>query len=527
MTARHDRTNAWPWTDLLTARVATSPSALAVIDTGTGEDVLDGGGAADRLTYAELDDLVDDLARRLVACGIGPGDHVGTVLDTSLHFVTVIHALDRLGAVLVPLNVRLTPNELASQCARIDIDLLLCDNATVATARRTVDLLVGRPGGAVTPGVMSVAESPVGITPTLWEVAETQSLPTVDRSPSDPRLVLFTSGTTGDPKAVTLTTWNLVASAISSGFRLGIDTDDRWLCVLPMYHMGGLAPVVRSTLYGTAVVLQPEFDAGTTAAAAHAHDVTCVSFVPTMLHRIFEADETLPDSLRFVLLGGGPVEQSLIETADRRDVPVCPTYGMTETASQIATALPQEAVDHEGTVGKPLFGTEVTIVDDDDRPVERGDAGEIVVSGPTVTPGYVDAEATDDAFGPYGFHTGDVGHRDREGRLWVSGRREDRIITGGENVDPLEVAAVLRDCEGVSAAAVVGIEDEEWGERVGALVVPERGSSVDIADILYHCRGTLARYKQPRTVRLVDQLPRTPSGTVDRELARELLRELS
>jgi O-succinylbenzoic acid--CoA ligase len=199
---------------------------------------------------------------------------------------------------------------------------------------------------------------------------------------------------------------------------------------------------------------------------------------------------------------------------------------MTETASQIATARPTEAVNHLGTVGRPLLLTDVTVVGEDGEQCPPREPGQLVVSGPTVTPGYYDdPDATDDAFGEYGLHTGDVGYVDEGGRLRVLNRREDRIVTGGENVDPNEVAAVIRDHPTVRDVAVVGLDDPEWGERVAALVATD-SSDEDLSPdaIREHCAGRLTGYKHPWTVGFAAELPRTESGTVDREAVRERLR---
>ncbi|MDY6765584.1 MAG: class I adenylate-forming enzyme family protein, partial [Halobacteria archaeon] len=232
---------------------------------------------------------------------------------------------------------------------------------------------------------------------------------------------------------------------------------------------------------------------------------------------------------RFVLLGGAPASEELIERCQERDIPVCPTYGMTETTSQVATALPHEAFSRKGTVGNPLMFTDVNIVDSEGNPVERGENGEIVVSGPTVTKGYYgDPEGTEEAFGPLGFHTGDVGYRDNDGYLWILNRLDDVIITGGEKVNPGEVTDVLLRHESVVDAAVVGVEDDEWGERVSALVVLRGkydGADETLEGIRRYCKRNLAGYKCPKQITRVDKLPRTDSGTVDRERAREILRE--
>lgn len=494
----------WPTEDPLTHRVGATPERTALVDADAGET----------WTYRELDSHVDWQAKALTSRGVEPGDRVGLLLNTRVAFVVLVHAAMRLRATLVPLNAELTPAELGPQVRQAGLDCLLCDAGTEETAVELAD---------------SVSISSVGNSE--HERVDGLDRPTGalgDRPPLDRDrtvLVLFTSGTTGTPKGVRLTAGNLLASATASAFRLGVRSTDRWLVCLPMYHMGGLAPVIRSTLYGTTVVLQREFDAERTGKVVSEHDATGVSLVPTMLGRMLDAGWAPPESLRFVLLGGAPASRELIERCERRGVPVCPTYGATETASQIATALPVQAFEHEGTVGQPLVVTDLTILAEPGEPCEPGETGEIVVDGPTVTPGYLDEDATREAFGEHGFYTGDVGYRDEDGRLWILGRADDTIVTGGENVHPQEVVPVVRDHPAVEDVAVVGLDDPEWGERIAALVVPGDGHGLDTDALDARCRDRLASFKVPKTWGFADELPRTPSGTVDREAVRERLRE--
>jgi O-succinylbenzoic acid--CoA ligase len=440
-------------------------------------------------------------------------DHVGVVCEARPGFVDLVHATMRVGAVLVPLNARLTRSELAERVDRADLSILVAD---ATTAERATDASDGTDVPVVT------LDDEVDARDLLRVDPETYDVPAM--TPNDVQTMLFTSGTTGTPKAVALTATNLAVSAGASAFRLGVLPEDRWYDPLPMYHMGGLAPVYRSVLYGTSVVVEGGggFDPDRTVEAMHETAATCVSFVPTMLRRIFDAHDgdPFPDSLRFVLLGGAKAPRSLLQECVARGVPVAPTYGMTETSSQIATATPREARESLGTVGNPLVFTDVTIVDEDERPVSAGETGEIVVSGPTVTAGYYgDVASTRASFCNHGFRTGDVGYRDEQGRLFVLNRADDRIVSGGENVDPGEVLDVLRNNPLVNDAAVMGVPDEEWGERVAALVVGD----VSEAELLEFLDDRLAGFKKPKTIVFVDTLPRTASGTVDREAARELL----
>ncbi len=489
--------------DWLSARTAATPDDEALIRASSGET----------WTFAELDAEVADLAGRLSALGVTEGDHLGAVMGARVAYVQLVHAAMRLGATLVPLDDRATARELRGMVETADVTVLVCDADTEdAVAEAAGDVPVASVDPTASAGVRSLPDAdPEPVAPAEWDRDDTLAL-------------IFTSGTTGDPKAVTLQLRNVLASAVASAFRLGLRRDDRWLVALSLHHTGGVTPVYRMPLYGMSVVLCEEFEAGATADRIETHEATAVSLVPTMLRRMLESRGTLADSLRVVLLGGAPAPEELVERCRNYSVPVFPTYGMTETASQIATATPDEAFERPATVGRPLLWTDLTVVDDGD-PVPPGETGEFAVSGPTVTPGYYgNPEATESAFGPHGLRTGDVGYRDENGRVYVLNRRDDRIVTGGENVDPGEVAAVLRDHPAVRDAAVAGVEDPEWGERVSALVVAE-GDPPRRGELDAHCRERLADYKVPKTVAFVDSLPRTVSGTVDREAVRRRLRE--
>ena len=483
--------------DWLSHRAAATPDDLAVIDADTDT----------RWSYSGLDAAVDETAGRLANLGVDAGDQIGTLLPRTFLGVCLLHAAQRLGVTLVPLNHRLTAEELGAQIDQLELTLVVCDIDTEPTAVEAVEKVpiasIDEPQWAAVKSFKDVA--PAAIDPVEWQREE-------------PQLIVFTSGSTGAPKPVVLTMGNLLASAIASAFRLGVDPADRWLLTLSLYHVGGIAPIFRSTLYGTAIVVRSDFDPGQAADDLDRYDVTVVSLVPTMLKSMLDRRGTLSDSLRVVLLGGAPADDALIQRCENYSVPVHPTYGMTETASQVATARPTDAFDRPGTVGRPLLWIDVTVLGDDDEPVAPGESGELVVSGPTVTPGY-DGESGE-AFCPYGLRTGDVGYQTEDGSLFVVNRIDDRITSGGETIDPGAIVAVLTDHEAIEAAAVVGVPDEQWGERVTALVVStDDDLSVEAVD--GHCREHLAGFKCPKTIVFVDELPRTASGSVDRPAARE------
>ncbi|WP_435182637.1 o-succinylbenzoate--CoA ligase [Halobellus sp. EA9] len=521
------------------ARIEPDGEALVVAESGDG------------YTFGNLDTLVDDLAGRLAAAGVDPGDHLGAVLRSRLEYVCLVHAAMRLGATLVPMGDGLTPRELAGQIDAADVTSVVCGEDTEAAVVDAVSRIEGAEAGAgdsdepaadadadtdperesefefapdSEPITVLAVDDPSTERPVALSETPAEEVKPADWALDGTQLILFTSGTTGDPKAVRLTVENLLASAVASVFRLGFDPTDRWLVTLSLHHMGGIAPVLRMPLYGMAVVLRESFAAGPAVDDVDRYDVTATSLVPTMLDRMLDRRGTLPESLRVVLLGGAPASAELIERCQAYSVPVHPTYGMTETASQIATARPREAFAAPDSVGRPLLFTEVTVVDEAGASLPPGEPGEIVVDAPTVTPGYYgDAAATEDAFGPFGFHTGDVGVRDEDGSLTVLNRLDDRIVSGGENVDPGEVVEVLRGHPDVADAAVVGVPDAEWGERVSALVVGAGEGDPDRADLLDFARERLAAYKIPKTVAFADALPRTVSGTVDRAAVRDRL----
>jgi o-succinylbenzoate---CoA ligase len=296
--------------------------------------------------------------------------------------------------------------------------------------------------------------------------------------------VMHTSGTTAAPKPVVLTAGNFLASALGSAVALGLDIEERWLCPMPLTHVGGLSIPIRSAIYATTAVLHGRFDTEAVLADLMnpARRITLVSLVPTMLARLLDAGLERPPTLRWVLLGGGPIPARLLSRAQDAGVPVAPTYGMTEACSQIAT------------FGWALPGVEVIV----------GEGGEILARGPIVSAGAV----SDDGW----LHTGDLGEFDERGRLVIVGRKSDTIVSGGENVAPAEVEAVLLEHPAVADAAVHARPDPEWGEAVVATVVLRDGVEAAPEELRAHCAAQLAGFKVPKVVSFAGHLPRTPSG---------------
>ena len=398
------------------------------------------------LTYSELSALSIDGAGALQAIGVRSGDRVALAIEDRTEFAVALHACLLAGVRAVPIDLRLGAQEQAARAAGATVVLEQAPN---------------RPDGVLHPSVSG---------PEMLAMVAT---------------VMHTSGTTAAPKQVELTYGNWLANAFGSAVALGLDPDERWLCAMPLAHVGGLSILIRSLVYATTVVLHERFE--TEAVLNELMDpsrrITIVSLVPTMLARLLDAGLSSPPALRWALLGGGPIPPALLQRAVAAGVPVAPTYGMTEACSQIAT------------FGIPLHGAQLWL-DGPDR--------EIIVRGPIVAPGSLNQDGW--------LRTGDLGSFDAAGRLTIIGRRSETIVSGGENVAPAEVEAVLLAHPDVADAGVFGRSDREWGEAVIAHVVPRAGAAFDAEVLRTFCAERLAPFKVPKLIEPVQALPRTESG---------------
>jgi O-succinylbenzoic acid--CoA ligase len=320
---------------------------------------------------------------------------------------------------------------------------------------------------------------------------------------ADAAAVMFTSGTTGEPRAAVLTRSALVASARASEANIGWHDDDCWLACITLAHVGGLSIVTRCLAARRCIALAERFDARDFARAVDVQRVTLVSMVPTMLARVLDVDSrwTPPQHFRAVLLGGASASPALLARAAERAIPVLATYGLTETCSQATTTRYADRYRAQDSAGEPLPGVEIRIVD-----------GHIEVRGDVLMAGYWG----EPALAPGGwFDTGDIGAIDVCGRLRVLARRADLIVTGGENVYPAEVERVLESLDGIAAAAVFGVPDESWGDTVAAAFVAD-GVAPSDATLRMRIDARLAPHKRPRLICFVPALPHTPGGKLDR-----------
>lgn len=408
------------------------------------------------LTYREL-----EIASRI---RYPAGQRIAIALPAGLDFAVALHACLRSGAVAVPVDLRLAPAEQARVCEGAAV---VVDDSVLGSTGSC------RSGSAHDPGSSGVA-----------------SAHDLDATAA----VIHSSGTTGTPKAIELTYGNWLWSALGSATAIGLDPRERWLCTLPLAHVGGLSILIRSAIYGTTAVVHARFDTQVVLDALIDDAITVVSLVPTTLGRLLDAGLDSPPALRCALIGGAPASPALLARARAAGVVTLATYGLTEACSQVTTQIPGDQGDDAGV---PLFCTRLRI-----------DDGEIQIAGPTVGRG-----------GEW-LSTGDLGKL-VDGRLRVTGRRSEMILTGGENVAPAEIEAVLAAHPSVAEAAVVGYPHPEWGEAVRAVIVLEPGFADADEDLRAHCTERLAGFKVPKEFVYLDELPRTGSGKIARRVLRD------
>ncbi len=476
------------------------------------------------VTYAEFDERVSRCANALIGMGVGRGDCVALLTANDIAFAEILFASARIGALLIPLNYRLSPPELADILADASARCLFAQD------RYLEPLLAHGLGSESAASVIRLGDD--------YDVllaSASKGLPRIARSPDDPVLVQYTSGTTGKPKGVVSShrAWAQV-SLIEPALK-GITSDSVFLGVLPMCHTGGAKWVVEVLFTGATLVILDQFSPEGCIDAIERHKVTNVTWVPTMLYQVLDSPRIEGRdlrSLKFINYGAAPIlEARLAEAIERFDCRFTQGYGMTEVAGgSITFAGPRDHVDggvispRLRSAGRPLIDCELRIVDESGEVLPTGEVGEIAVRTDRTLIGYwrqppsalpIDAEGY--------FHTGDLGRMDADGYVYVVDRAKDMIISGGLNIYSKEVEDALLLHPAVAEAYVVGVEDAQWGESVKAVIVIAPGQTLDVDDVVAWCRSRLASYKKPRFVDFADssELPKTSLGKVVKKNLRD------
>ena len=478
-------------------------------------------------TWGELDDRVSRLAGALSRRGVGFGDRVLILMLNRNEFIESMLAANKLGAIAVPVNFRMTPPEIAFLVSDCEARVVVTESvlAGVATAVRDLDATLSTvivAGGDTEDGVLGYGDL----------IAEDGPLPEPVDIPNDsPALIMYTSGTTGRPKGAVLTHTNLTAQAMTNLFTIGVDLNhDVGFIGVPLFHIAGIAGNVLSGLtLGLPTVLYPlgAFDPDALLDVLEAEKVTGIFLVPAQWQAVCAAQRAKPRDLKLRALswGAAPASDTLLK--EMSDVfpgaEIFAAFGQTEMSPVTCMLLGEDAIRKLGSVGRAIPTVAARVVDEDMNDVKVGEVGEIVYRGPSMMSGYWNnPKATAEAFAGGWFHSGDLVRQDEDGYIWVVDRKKDMIISGGENIYCAEVENVLAAHPAIVEVAVIGRPHEKWGEVPVAVVALSRADDpLTLEDLDAFLTDRLARYKHPKAVEIVDALPRNPSGKVLKTELRE------
>jgi long-chain acyl-CoA synthetase len=472
-----------------------------------------------QMTYSQFLEECGKMGRALWGLGLTKGDRIG-ILDVNTLDLALAHfALPASGLVALPLNYRLAPAEIVAILTDARISCLIYSPAfakvleEIRSSLPFVQYFICTKPGCNDPDL-----------PALLNAAPSIRLP--EPQGEDLATLLYTSGTTGHPKGVKLTHNNTEAALISLLIELGLRTDDIGLAVAPLFHVAGCHTYMALLARGCTVHVLPSFEPTKTMEALKATEATVTLLVPAMITALLHALEQDQNNfkLRLMVYAGAPMPEELLKAAINRFGQIFfQIYGLTETS--VLTCLTVK--DHEdlrvlGSAGREMFGSEIKIIDFEGQETEPGTIGQVIARGDKISTGYWDApEETAAVIKDRWFQTGDMAYRDKDGYLFLKDRKKDMMVSGGENIYPIEIENVLYQIPAILEAAVIGIPDDRWGERVVALVHLKLGQTIGAEEIISFCRGKLAGYKCPKTINFMGPFPRTASGKIKKNELRE------
>lgn len=472
------------------------------------------------LSFRAMNARANRAAHAFLGLGVAPGDRVGLLLANSLEFLDCFFGLAKIGAIVVPLNWRLTSPELAFIANEAGIRAL----AYGVEYANTVDALRGLLAPITYVAVGEAAASDQGYATLAALASDAEPEPVGDGA--DPLVIMFTSGTTGKPKGAVLSHDNLFYDsctvALSTDWRWG----DRVLIALPLFHIGALIYAVINAHVGATTVLMKAFDPAGFLRTLQDRRINSFLAVPAMLHFMLQVpriQDTDLSSVRWALCGTAPVPVPLIQAWTRFGIAIQQVYGLTECTGGAAVLSAERALDKIGSTGLPMFHTDIRVVDLNDKDTPPGEVGEIIIRGPHVMREYWnDPRATADTLIDGWLYTGDLGRLDEDGYLYVVERKKDLVISGGENIYPAEVESVLTEMPQFAEVAVIGIPDPAWGEVVCAVGRLKEGQTLTLEQVVAHCTGKLGKYKIPKKLILSEHpLSRNPTGKLLKRLLRE------
>ncbi len=500
---------------LLSKRAHLSPALEGVVEVERGR----------RFTFAALNARANRSAHALAALGVGKGDRVALLLMNGVEYVETFFAIAKLGGIVVPLNWRLVADELAFILQDSGAAVLVFDpelREVVAELHRRGAAATAVRTWIQTGDSADVLSFATGYDALQARASETE--PAIGASDDDELYIMYTSGTTGLPKGAVHTHRSVLFSNFTIAMTADVRYRDRYVIVLPLFHVGALTPLTGNVHRGMTTILMRAFDPRRMFETIERERATTLLAVPAMLNFMLQ----VPDverydcaSLRWIMSGAAPVPVTLIEAYAKRGIEVHQVYGLTESCGPACLISPEDAIAKAGSTGKAFFHTDVRVVDERGHDVAPGGVGEVLVRGAHVMQGYWNRpDATADTIRDGWLHTGDLATIDDEGFVYIADRKKDMIISGGENIYPAEIENVVLSCPRVRDVAVIGQASAKWGESPLAIVV-KGDAALTEADVLAHCRGKLARFKQPKAVRFVDEIPRNPAGKILKRILRE------
>lgn len=481
-----------------------------------------------RISYAALNQRVNRTANFLRDQGVNKGDRVAVLLANCPQFLEIYFAAAKLGAIFVPLNVRLAPPEIEYQLNDCGARALFF----MDESRDAVEAVSSR--GPLEKGSCFY----LGRDRVDWARPHEQALtgypssepdPARDSDWDDPQMIMYSSGTTGRPKGVLMSHRKTLFNTLNALIYWGLTPDDIMLISSPMFHSGGLCVQAVPTIYaGGTIILHRKFDIERTLAAIQEHKVTCFTGVATVFKWILEQGEIGRydlTSLKICFTGGETVPLSMLKRLQEMGVPLGQMFGLTETSTLLWLGK-DDIITRTGSVGRPVFHGEVRIVTGDGKEVRPGEIGEIVARGPMLMTGYWNmAEETQETIRDGWLHTGDLATIDEEGYAYIVDRKKDMYISGGENVYPAEVERVIDGHPRVLEVAVIGVPDKKWGETGMVFIRPKPGEAISEDEVKDFCRGKLAQFKVPRRVKFLDEMPKTARGKIRKAALREMAGE--
>jgi fatty-acyl-CoA synthase len=484
-----------------------------------------------RLTCAEVNARACRLANALRGIGIQKGDRVAVLLHNCHQVIETFFGAAKIGAVFVPVNFRLSKPEVDEVLADCSARVLIY-GAEFAEIVGSLSQARYFPENVVHVGDIEEGSAAFDSGPEYeaWIAVHPADEPGVEVTPTEDQLLVYSSGTTGRPKGAVWTHANTLCSSMAKIIDFRLTPEDSTVVFGPLFHVGPLMDLaVPVLLRGGKLVLGASrgFDPAHLLAVIEAERATVVSIYPTMWRRVLAlSDLGRYDlrGLRLFLTGGEPMPQWLLRAIYERfpAIPFINTYGCTEGGPIASFLAPEDRFAKMGSIGKAAFTVDIRIVDDHGREAAPGIAGELVIRSPVVCKCYWRKPSeTATALRGGWWHTGDLAWKDAEGFLWIAGRKKDLIISGAENIYPVEIERVISMLDGVAEVAVVGVPDEHWGEAVAAFVVRKPGGDLDESGVIEHCRQNLASYKKPRHVFFIEELPRTSVGKVSKEVLRQ------